>query len=274
MRWLCRGRTIELHRPPLLAAVMGIVNLTPDSFSDGGKLTDTPSALNYILRLRDAGCAVVDIGGQSTRPGHTAVSYEEEWRRIRPALEELARLREKGEVLPFVSVDTYYPEVARAALEAGADIINDVTGLEHPAMREVIAEYGAGCVVMHSGDITRYADPVPAVREFFARRAEECIRDGISPEAICLDCGIGFGKTREQEVTLLERMGECRVYDLPLLAASSRKRVIAHLMGVELPPHLRDEATHRAHLTAVRAGADMVRVHDAEGAYESLLERE
>jgi len=270
MQWKCRDKTIDLHQPPLRAAVMGIVNLTPDSFSDGGMLSDAQAAAEHILAMARLGCAVADIGGQSTRPGHTAISHEEEWRRIRPTLELLRAMRGEGIPLPLISVDTYYPEVAQAALEHGADIINDVTGFAHPDMRRIAAEYGAGCVIMHSGDITGCGDPVSAVREFFARRVEQCVNDGIDRRCICLDCGIGFGKTREQEVELLRRMGECRVEGLPLLAAASRKRVIAHMMGIDLPPHERDEATHATHLTAVKAGADMVRVHDAEGACASL----
>lgn len=270
MQWKCRNRIIELHRRPLRAAVMGIVNLTPDSFSDGGRLSDAEAAAEHILAMVQCGCAVIDIGGQSTRPGHTAISCEEEWRRIAPTLKLLGQLRHEEIDLPLISVDTYYPYVARKALEAGADIINDVTGFADPDMRKIAAEYGAGCVVMHSDDITDCGDPIPAVRGFFALRVEECVHDGIDPRCICLDCGIGFGKTREQEVELLRRMGECRVEGLPLLAAASRKRVIAHMMGVDVPPDQRDEATHRVHLMAVEAGADMVRVHDAKGACASL----
>jgi len=172
--------------------------------------------------------------------------------------------------LPLLSVDTYYPEVARYALELGVEIINDVTGLYNPAMREVVSRNNAGCVLMHCDDITGEPNPVAAVKNFFTMRVDECVRDGIPLECICLDCGIGFGKTREQEVVLLERMGECRVSGLPLLAAASRKRVIIYLMGRDVPPEQRDEASHRAHQTAVRSGADMVRVHDAEGARRSL----
>lgn len=270
MIWLCRDKALELRRPPLRAAIMGIVNLTPDSFSDGGRFTDTDAACAHVLRLAEAGCAVADIGGQSTRPGHVPICAEEEWQRIAPLLARLGEFRNACHCLPLISVDTYQPMVARKALEAGADIINDVHGFEDPSMRSVAAEYGAGCVVMHSADITGCADPVYAVREFFASRVEKMVRDGIQKERICLDCGIGFGKTREQEVMLLERMGECRVHGLPLLAAASRKRVIAYLMGEDVPPDQRDGATHRAHLTAVLAGADMVRVHDAAGAFASL----
>lgn len=270
MNWICRNTALDLHRPPLRAAVMGIMNITPDSFSDGGMLSDEDAAVARYLELAEQGCAVVDIGGQSTRPGHTAITANEELARIEPALSRLRSLREANRALPLISVDTYYPTVAARSLELGVDIINDVTGLGNPAMREVIAQYKAGCVLMHCEDITDRDDPVAAVREFFTIRVEECLRDGIAPENLCLDCGIGFGKTREQEALLLERMGECRVHGLPLLAAASRKRVIAHLMGVDVPPDQRDEATHRAHLTAVLSGADMVRVHDAVGAYYSL----
>ncbi len=258
MQWLCRNRVLELHRPPMRAAIMGIVNLTPDSFSDGGRLSGVEDALARVIDLTETGCAVVDIGGQSTRPGHVPVSPEEEWQRIEPLLTRIDCLRREGFLLPFVSVDTYQPEVARKALAAGADIINDVHGFEDPVMRAVAAECQAGCVVMHSGEISCCSDPIGAVRDFFAQRVEQMLTDGIRKECICLDCGIGFGKTREQ------------VHDLPLLAAASRKRVIAFLMGRDVPPDQRDEATHQAHMTAVQAGADMVRVHDAAGARKSL----
>ncbi len=270
MQWKCRKTLLDLRPPFMLAAVMGILNVTPDSFSDGGLHSDADAAVARYLELAEQGCGIVDIGGQSTRPGHTAICASEEWERISPVLTRLSSLRSFHPNLPLVSVDTYYPMVAEMALDAGADIINDVTGLCDPSMREVIARYGAGCVLMHCEDISVRNDPVSAVRDFFSFRAEECIRSGIAPECICLDCGIGFGKTREQEVILLERMSECRVNNLPLLAAASRKRVIAYLMGTEAPPHQRDEATHRVHFTAVCSGANIVRVHDAKGACRSL----
>jgi len=270
MQWLCRNKILELHQPPLKAAIMGIVNLTPDSFSDGGWLSNVDDALARVIELAETGCAVVDIGGQSTRPGHVPVSPEEEWQRIEPLLTRIDSLRREGVFLPFVSVDTYQPEVARKALAAGVDIINDVHGFENPAMRAVAAEYQAGCVVMHSEDITKHPNPISAVRKFFEYRVEQMLQEGIRRESICLDCGIGFGKTREQEAKILEHMGECRVQSLPLLAAASRKRIIAYLMGRDVPPDQRDPETHCAHLTAVQAGADMVRVHDAAGARKSL----
>ncbi len=270
MQWICRKASLELTSARQRAAIMGILNVTPDSFSDGGLHSDADAAVARFAELGAQGCAVVDIGGQSTRPGHTAITAEEEWNRLSPVLTRLGALREADRSLTLISVDTYYPEVAERALEAGADIINDVSGLGDPDMRRIIARYGAGCVLMHWEDITGEAAPIAAVRDFFSRRVKDCVASGISPEHICLDCGIGFGKTREQEVLLLERMGECRVMGLPLLAAASRKRVIAHLMGVDVPPDQRDEATHRAHLAAVISGANMVRVHDAEGAHRSL----
>lgn len=270
MHWICRGTALELTSPRQRAAIMGILNVTPDSFSDGGLHSDAVAAVDRFVELAAQGCAVVDIGGQSTRPGHTAITADEEWSRLSPVLTRLEALRKSRRSLPLISVDTYYPEVAARALEAGADIINDVSGLGDPDMRRIIARHEAGCVLMHCEDISGRDEPVAAVRDFFARRVEDCADSGIAPERICLDCGIGFGKTREQEVVLLERMGECRANGLPLLAAASRKRVIAHLMGVDLPPDQRDEATHCAHLAAVASGANMVRVHDAEGARRSL----
>lgn len=274
MQWKCRDVTLELHAPPLAAAIMGILNVTPDSFSDGGLYGDADSALRRLLEMHSQGCAVADIGAQSTRPGHTAISAREEWCRLAPLMERLSALRLGGKSLPVISVDTYLPEVACHALESGAQVINDVSGLRDPEMRRLIAQAGAGCVIMHGEDITDCTDPVAAVRDFFAMRTEQCLSDGIAPECICLDCGIGFGKTREQEAILLERMGECRVHGLPLLAAASRKRIIAWITGEDVPPDERDEATHRIHLAAVRSGADMVRVHDTAGAYASLYVQE
>lgn len=271
MTWLCRDKALTLREPPCCVRVMGILNMTPDSFSDGGQWCAADAAQSRMLGLARSGADIVDIGGQSTRPGYTELSAQEEWPRIAPLLERLSLLSREGAALPVVSVDTFLPEVALKAMECGAQIINDVRGFADPAMREVAAKYGAGCVVMAGEDITSAADPVEEVRAFFERRVEECVRDGIEERHICLDCGIGFGKTREQESVLLRRMGECRVRGLPLLAAASRKRIIVWLTGEDVPPQERDAATHRAHMTAILAGADMVRVHDAAGAYRSIM---
>ncbi len=249
--------------------IMGIVNITPDSFSDGGMYSSAESAVSRMAELAAQGADILDIGGQSTRPGHTPVSAQEEWERLQPVFELLADRRIS---LPPVSVDTYYPLVAKNAIEYGAAIINDVTGFDDPAMRRLAAETGCGCVIMHHDDITASADPTVPVREFFERRVEECTAAGIKPEQMVLDIGIGFGKTREQELELIKRCGECAVYDLPVLVGASRKRLTVWAMereGVEnaaaLPMTARDPMTCRLHDMAHTAGARVIRVHDVNG---------
>lgn len=245
---------------------MGILNITPDSFSDGGLYLSAEAALHRAAAMVNEGTDIIDIGGQSTRPGHTPISPKEEWGRLEGILPRLC-----SELSVPVSVDTYYPFVAERALFSGAAIINDVTGFDAPEMRKLAAKHGCGCVIMHHDDITDRADPIAAVREFFARRVEECMTAGISPAQITLDIGIGFGKTREQELELLKACGECRVKGLPIFVGASRKRLIAWLMNrPDCPPEQRDAATHEAHAIAISAGADIIRVHDIAGAAKSL----
>lgn len=274
--WRVRGRDVLFAERPL---VMGILNVTPDSFSDGGRYASEEAAVRQALSLAESGADVIDVGGQSTRPGFEPVAPREEWSRIGGVLAELCRrdgaLRTRG---ALVSVDTYEPEVARLALGAGADILNDVTGFERPEMRAAAAESGCGCVVMHSADIASLlpdrtdadgnillpdiwsaaADAtVSAVAEFFGERLAVCAADGVAPETVALDVGVGFGKSRSQDFVLLARMGECRRGGRPLLAAASRKRVVRTFWrGMDA-----DDATVLAHILAVTAGADMVRVH-------------
>jgi len=255
--------------------IMGILNVTPDSFSDGGMYNISADVtFERLLALAGQGADIIDIGGQSTRPGHVAIGAQEEWERIAPVFEIISRHRD---ILPPVSIDTYYYEVARKALECGAGIINDVTGLDLPEMRRLTASTGCGCVIMHHDDITACSAPVEAVRDFFALRVKECLQEGIKPAQIVLDVGIGFGKTREQEFELIRRCGECAVWDLPVLVGASRKRVTAWLMEQEgaedassLPPDRRDPATHRLHSMAAASGAQVIRVHDVSGAIKNI----
>ena len=241
--------------------IMGILNATPDSFSDGGRYDTAAAAAVQAARLAERGADIIDIGCQSTRPGFTRI----------PAGEELSRLGEvRGAItdaLPEgfpLSIDTFYPEVARYALRHGVSIVNDVSGLADPAMRGLVAEYGCGAVLMHSDNIEKSGDPAGDVRTFFEERAAQCADGGIDAEQLVLDCGIGFGKTRAQELFLLRHIGECRALDRPLLAAASRKRVIKEYYlrdGVTL-----DEATLAAHREAAASGAQLVRVHEPGGA--------
>jgi len=267
--WRVRGRVLSPDR----ILTMGIVNVTPDSFSDGGQHQEAPRAAAWAARLVQQGADIIDIGGQSTRPGFRQITAEEEWGRIEPVLHRLC-----GAVDALISVDTFYPEVAARALAAGAHIINDVTGFRMEEMRRTAAQTGCGCVIMcdeeiaqlcPDGDEQTEAPEVPclhsaaadltvaAVREYFRQRLELCAADGIDPQTVVLDCGIGFGKSRKQDYILLHRMGECRVDNRPMLAAASRKRVVRRYWS-ELPI---DEGTRCAHKAAVDAGADIVREH-------------
>ncbi|MBQ9993907.1 MAG: dihydropteroate synthase [Clostridia bacterium] len=258
MIWHAGGFRIDLSQP----RVMGIVNVTPDSFSDGGSYAAARDAISHALRLEQDGADIVDIGGQSTRPGHTPIGADEEWTRIEPVLAGL-----RGRIKIPISVDTYYPTVAARAIECGASIINDVSGLASAEMRRICADSGVGCVIMHSEDVTSCEDVFAELRRFFSRRVERCIADGIDERCICLDPGIGFGKTRAQEVEILHHMELCRVRSLPLLAAASRKRVIEYVMngccggGRSIPPEERDEATFEMHRKALRSGAQIIRQH-------------
>lgn len=251
--------------------IMGILNITPDSFSDGGIFSATADqAVKRACQLAALGSDIIDIGGQSTRPGHTLIGAQEEWERLAPVLE---LLKDSLNHLPPISVDTYYPYVAQRALERGAAIINDVSGFDAAEMRLLAAQSGCGCVVMHHDDITSSPKPVAAVRSFFEKRIEECLSAGIKPEQIVLDIGIGFGKTREQELELINRCGECSAGGLPIFVGASRKRLTVWMLendGVSnaaaLPMTARDPMTHRLHRMAVDAGAAIIRVHDVCGA--------
>lgn len=262
--WQTKGGllTISDGRP----LIMGILNITPDSFSDGGLYLSPEAALKRAVSMVKEGADIIDIGGQSTRPGHIPVSPEEEWSRLEGILPKLC-----SELSVPISVDTYSPLVAGRALQCGTAIINDVTGFDDPEMRILAAQSGCGCVIMHHEDIADKIDPTAAVRQFFSHRVEECIAAGISPGQLVLDIGIGFGKTREQELALLKSCGECRVDNLPIFVGASRKRLIAWMMNnPECPPEQRDAATHEAHAIAVNAGAEIIRVHDVAGARKSL----
>lgn len=236
--------------------IMGILNVTPDSFSDGGEFFDPEKAVDRALEMEKQGADIIDIGGQSTRPGYTAIPWKEEWSRIEPVLTAV-----KGTLSAVVSVDTFYPEVACRALAAGADIINDVTGFS-PGMWEVAAESNrCGCIVMHSEKIPPEEDAVETVRAFFERKVQEAARYGISPERLCMDPGIGFGKTYEQNLELLAQVDRQKISDIAYLMAASRKRVIGQSCGN--PPFAeRMAGTLAAHTLAVAGGADFLRVHD------------
>jgi dihydropteroate synthase len=248
------------------ALVMGIINVTPDSFSDGGEFLDALKAIAHARTLKDEGADLLDLGAESTRPygGAKPVSLDEELARLRPVLSEAVALG-----VP-VSVDTIKVEVAAWALEQGAVIINDVWGLQRdPGMARVVAEHGATVVVMHNREkADRTIDIMADVKAFFSRSLEIADKAGISRERIVLDPGIGFGKTPEQSLSVLAHFGELRSFGLKLLVGLSRKRFIDAVSPA--PPDRRLGGSIAGNLLAVLAGANIVRVHDVAETVQAL----
>jgi len=252
--------------------VMGALNVTPDSFSDGGKYADFENAVSRALEIEAEGADILDVGGESTRPGSKPVSAEEEINRVIPVIGAL-----RGRLRIPISVDTTKSEVARAALQAGAEIINDVSGLRFdPAVAEVAAETGAALVLMHSRGAPGMMHQQPPVDDIFAevigglrRSIEEALRRGARRERIILDPGIGFGKTPEQNLQLIDRLDLIVAeFGLPVLLGTSRKSFIKHVMDKTLSGCARDDLRERVAGTAatvvigVLRGARIVRVHD------------
>lgn len=253
-------------------AVMGILNVTPDSFSDGGSHNSLPAALQRAEDMLAEGADIIDVGGESTRPGAVPVPSEEEIARVVPVIEAL-RARHAGVRL---SIDTRHADVARAALRAGADIVNDVAGLRGEGMAEVCAEYGCGVVVMHmQGEpgtmqqAPHYRNVVSEVRSFFENRLASLGASGIDPSCLCWDPGIGFGKTTEHNLALLAHLDELRVGEAPLMMALSRKRFLGVLLGDSTEGRT-PEATVAMSLYARVHGAELHRVHDV-GALKKAL---
>jgi dihydropteroate synthase len=252
---------------------MGVLNVTPDSFSDGGRLwrnaPDLDAVRDTAAGMLAAGAAILDIGGESTRPGADAIDETEECRRVIPVIEALAELD------TIISVDTRKPGVARRAAAAGAHLLNDITGFRDPAMIEVLAETGlAGCIMHMRGeprtmqDAPFYADVVGEVRQFFAARVADCRKAGVSLDRLLLDPGFGFGKTLAHNLTLLRSLESLRVEGLPILVGLSRKRMIGAITGRELPDRLIGSVT--AALLAAAHGANVVRVHDVAETADAL----
>jgi dihydropteroate synthase len=252
-------------------AVMGIVNVTPDSFSDGGQYLDPDTAVAHGLALVAAGADVLDVGGESTRPGAEPVREDEEQRRVLPVIARLAT--DAG--VP-VSVDTSKAAVAAAALDAGAQIVNDVTAGADAEMFDVVASAGAGMVLMHMQGVPRtmqqapqYDDVVFEVGDFLAARLERARQSGVDAGALCADPGIGFGKGAAHNLTLLARLPELIArLDVPVLVGPSRKTFIARVLGDDLTA--RDDGTLAAAVWAVDHGARVVRVHDAGAVADAL----
>jgi len=238
--------------------VIGIINLTPDSFSGDGLGGDVDGAVDLALRFQDEGADILDIGAESTRPGHKQVSLDEELARLIPALEAVAKRVD----LP-ISVDTYKAAVARRAVDAGAVIINDIWGLKaEPELAEVAAETCAGLVLMHSQKGTEYQDLVPDLVSSLKDSVRIALEAGVPRDNIIVDPGIGFGKTPDQNLVVLARLDELKELDCPILVGTSRKSTLGLLL--DLPAEERVEATAATVSLAIAGGADLVRVHDVK----------
>lgn len=250
-----KNKKIELGKRTL---IMGILNVTTDSFSDGGDYADIEKAVARAKEMAAEGADIIDIGGMSTRPGHEDISVELEMERVIPVIKRIS-----AELDTIISIDTYRYEVAEKALENGADIINDVWGLQYDKgeMAAVAAKYDVPVIVMHNQNGTHYEkDIMVSMREFFEKSFKIAEENGLSKDKIVIDPGIGFGKDMEQNIEVLHRMGEIR--DIaPILLGTSRKRFIGALLN-GLPPKERVEGTVATTVAGIERGADIVRVHD------------
>lgn len=269
LTWRVGGRTLQTGRFPLL---MGIVNVTPDSFSDGGRFIERDAAVVHALQLAEDGADILDIGGESTRPGSEPVGEAEELRRVVGVVE---RLRPQTERL--ISIDTTKAEVARQAVAAGADIVNDISGLTFDAaMPEICADSDCGVICMHikgtpqtMQDDPHYDDVVSDVTTFLSDRLSELESAGIARERIAIDPGIGFGKTAQHNVDLLSNAGTLRSLGRPVLIGHSRKRFLAKVLG--RPVEERTFGTIGVAIGVAAQGADMIRVHDVRETRDALL---
>ena len=253
--------------------VMGVVNVTPDSFSDGGLYTDTAAAIAHALELEADGAGILDIGGESTRPGADPVSDGEEMRRVVPVIEGL---HERG-VRARISVDTSKASVAEAALDAGATLVNDVTALRgDPAMAELVAQRGAECCLMHMlgeprtmQDDPRYDDVVSEVKAFLEERMAFAVSHGVAEERIMLDPGIGFGKTADHNLELLARIDELVAVGRPVVVGTNRKSFLERITGRAVDDRL--AGTIVTNVLAYERGARVFRVHDVAPVYDGLV---
>jgi dihydropteroate synthase len=263
MIWRVRDSEIALGGRTL---VMGILNVTPDSFSDGGQLRDCEAAVTRAKEMLAEGADIVDVGGESSRPGAEAVPVEEELRRVIPVLERL-----HGETGALISIDTTKSAVARKAIAAGASIINDISALRFDeGMAGLAAETKVGVVLMHMQGTPRdmqkdpkYGDVVKDISEFLTARRTAAVGSGVRDEALVFDPGIGFGKTYENNLEIMARLKEFRALGRPLLVGPSRKAFIGKALG-DLPPEDRGEGTAAVVALAIGEGADIVRVHDVK----------
>lgn len=240
------------------ALIMGILNVTPDSFSDGGSYTSLHKAVERSLQMVEEGASIIDIGGESTRPGFEPLTSEEERVRVLPVIEAL-----HNRTTAHLSIDTYHSETARHAIDAGVDIVNDIWGLQRePEMAEIVADKGAGVIIMHnSRDREILPDLIEDQKFFFEKSLTIATKAGIGEASIMLDPGIGFGKNLHDNLILIRRAKELTSLGFPLLAATSRKRFLGTISGHEEPKG-RDVATAATSILLRQAGFSVFRVHD------------
>lgn len=268
MSWHCSAFDFDLKTP----VIMGILNVTPDSFSDGGDFADFETAISHAHEMAAQGAAIIDVGGESTRPGAAAVTPDEEWARVADVVRALA---DEG---MCVSIDTRHASVAQRAVEAGAAIINDVSGFRDPAMVEVARSCDAGLVVMHmKGDPATmqndpsYDDVVVEVRDYLRERCAELESAGVARERLCVDPGPGFGKTPKQTIELMRNLHELVHLGYPVLAAPSRKSYVGYAYHIDEPKE-RDAASAAEALLACELGASVVRTHNVEATTKALAD--
>jgi len=266
VNWKLRSKSLDVSH----GVIMGVINVTPDSFSDGGLHLDSVAAIAAARQMMEQGADVVDIGGESTRPGAEAVPAIEEIRRVLPVVETLVA---DGAV---VSIDTSKPDVARAALVAGAEIVNDVTAAATPDMPGLLGEWGAGVVLMHMKGTPRtmqldpsYDDVVGEVAEFLGSRAQQLIETGVDPASIAIDPGIGFGKTVTHNLELIDELGKLAGMGFPVVLGTSRKTFLGRVAGIE-DPTLRDGVTAVTTALGFERGARVFRVHDVASSRAAL----
>ena len=239
--------------------IMGILNVTPDSFSDGGNFNNIDAAIKHAREMIEDGVDIIDIGGESTRPGHKYVEADEEIQRVIPVIKEL-----KKEINVPISIDTYKSKVAEEALKLGVEMINDVWGLKRDKdMAKVVAKYDAHVCIMHNQDGTDYnEDIMESIKKSLNESISIALKAGVKKDKIVLDPGIGFGKTFEQNLEVLKRLDELNDLGYPILLGTSRKSVIGNVLNVE--PKERLEGTIATTVLGVRDGVDIVRVHDVK----------
>ena len=267
MKLVCGNRTLDLTRP----VVMGVLNVTPDSFSDGGQFSITDTAIERALAMVAEGAAIIDIGGESTRPGAVPVSVEDECQRVVPVIETLIQLG----VDAVLSVDTSKAEVMRQAVAAGATMINDVCALQQPGAMQVAAESAVPVCLMHmQGDPQKmqhdpqYENVTADVVRFLQQRIAACVQAGISRDRIVLDPGFGFGKTVTQNYALLRQLDRFKTMELPLLVGLSRKSMIGAVLDADVDHRM--VGSLAALVIAVMAGANIVRVHDVSETVDAI----